>query len=274
MKKLVLLFAFFLSITLSFAQQTYAILIGVAKYQNPEMNLTWTENDAKKFSEFLRSPEGGSIPAANIYLLLNEKATKANIIAYGKELFSKAKENDRVIFFFSGHGAPGGFVPYDCTDLSGLLLFKEIKEIFRSASCKSKLCFADACHSGSFKTDKKEMKRMEIERKKAERAKAKSKSGAKPAADDVEVAIMLSCMPEEVSWESAKYKHGYFAYFLIQGLTKYADLNGDKIITMRELHKYVYTKVSETCRTERQGYTQRPMTFGKFDANMVVSRLQ
>jgi uncharacterized caspase-like protein len=272
MKNLFYLAVILLAFTTSFAQQTYAIIIGVAKYQNPEMNLTWTVNDANRFADFLKSTEGGSVPATNIYLLLDDKAKKANIISYGKELFAKAKENDRVIFFFSGHGAPGAFVPYDATDYNSLLFFPEIKEIFRTASCKTKLCFADACHSGSLKMDKKAMKRANVQRKKE--GKAKAKANPNLAANDVDVAIMLSCMPEELSWETPKYKHGYFAYFLIEGLKKYADLNGDKIITMKELHKYVYVKVSEAVKKEQPGYTQRPMTFGKFDANMVVSRLQ
>lgn len=270
MKNLVLIFAMLLVGISGFAQQTYALIIGVAEHLNPQNNLTWTVNDANKFADFLKSPEGGSVPAANIYLLLNDKSKKANIISYGKELFSKAKENDRVIFFFSGHGAPGAFVPYDALDYNGLLFFSELKEIFRSASCKVKLCFADACHSGSLKIDKKEMKRAEINRKREEKAK----SNAKLKTDDVEVAIMLSSMPEEVSWESPKFKQGYFSYYLIEGLKKYADLNGDKIITMKELHTYVYKKVSAAVKKEIPGYTQRPMTFGKFDANMVVSRLQ
>jgi uncharacterized caspase-like protein len=274
MKRIFQIALLFVAVSTSYAQQTYALIIGVAEHMRPENNLTWTVNDANKFSDFLKSKEGGAVPAANIYLLLNDKAKKANIIQYGKELFSKAKENDRVIFFFSGHGAPGAFVPYDATDYNSLLFFGEVKEIFRSASCKAKLCFADACHAGSLKMDKKEMKKAEAEKKKAERAKSKSAPSSKLSADDVEVAIMLSCMPEEVSWESPKYKQGYFSYFLIQGLTGYADLNGDKIITMKELHRYVFTKVSNAVKTEIKGYTQRPMTFGKFDASMVVSRLQ
>lgn len=272
MKNLILISAILLVSISSFAQQTYALIIGVAEHQNPQNNLTWTVNDANKFADFLKSQEGGSVPAGNIYLLLNDKAKKANIIQYGKELFSKAKENDRVIFFFSGHGAPGAFVPYDATDYNSLIFFSEVKEIFRSASCKTKLCFADACHAGSLKMDKKSMKREQAKR--SREVKAKAKSNPKLKSDDVEVAIMLSCMPEEVSWESPKFKQGYFSYYLIEGLKNYADLNGDKIITMRELHKYVYAKVSAAVKREIPGKTQRPMTFGKFDANMVVSRLK
>jgi len=256
----------------SFAQKTYALIIGVAEHQNPQNNLTWTVNDANKFSEFIMSSEGGSVPSKNIYLLTNSKATKANIIQYGKELFSKAKENDRVIFFFSGHGAPGAFVPYDASDWNSLLSFADLKEIFRAASCKIKLCFADACHAGSLKVDKREMKIAQLKQTKAEKARAKN--NRKNNTDEVEVAIMLSCMPEEVSLESPKKKQGYFSYYLIEGLKQYADLNGDKKITIQELHKYVYKKVSDAVKTEIPGYTQRPMTFGKFDVNMVVSRLQ
>jgi uncharacterized caspase-like protein len=46
--------------------------------------------------------------------------------------------------------------------------------------------------------------------------------------------------------ESDKWKNGVFTYSILSGLENYAaDLNGDKIITVSELRKYVGEKVVE-----------------------------
>ncbi|MDE6195103.1 MAG: caspase family protein [Muribaculaceae bacterium] len=46
-------------------------------------------------------------------LLLDSVATKEKIIMAMNKVYSKAKEDDIVIFFFSGHGFNGGFCAYD-----------------------------------------------------------------------------------------------------------------------------------------------------------------
>jgi uncharacterized caspase-like protein len=234
-------------------------VVGVADYENNVsglIDLTWTTEDSKKFSEFLMTKEGGSVPAANIYLLNNEKAKKANIIYYAKQLFSKAKEEDRVIFFFSGHGMPGAFIPYDFEPItsSNYLSYQEVKEIFRTSKSKTKLLFADACYAGELKNNQKAVKEFPISQEKS--------------SNETNILIMLSCAPDETSLESTYAKQSLFAYFLIHGLKGYADKNKDKNITAEELHRYVYNKTSKAA--EKLKGKQHPTTFGSFDKNLVV----
>lgn len=67
MKQLCMLISFFCYSKISFAQQaaasnTYAIIIGVASYLDPEIpRLQYANRDAEKFAEFLRSKAGGSV---------------------------------------------------------------------------------------------------------------------------------------------------------------------------------------------------------------------
>lgn len=63
-------------------ENTYAVIIGVADYKNfasDDGDLNYTINDAVSFAAFLKSKKGGSIPAANIVLLTDAQASKANI---------------------------------------------------------------------------------------------------------------------------------------------------------------------------------------------------
>ena len=117
-------------------KNTYAVIIGVADYKYMEKgdgDLNWTVNDAYKMAEFLMSKEGGSVPQQNIHMFLDDDANKSDILYYSKRMFARARPGDRVMFYFSGHGQKGAFVPYD-VDGSGskLLYFKELKEVLTS----------------------------------------------------------------------------------------------------------------------------------------------
>ena len=243
---------------------TYAVVIGIAdyKYDTSAPDLTWTINDADKFTAFLRSINGGKVPAENIYLLKDANAKKANILHYARQLFAKAKENDRVIFFFSGHGTPGALVPHDGVhnvkqNISyNLLYFKELQQVMKDAKCKTKMIFADACHSGSIKGDAKAT------------TSYKENQKADEASKSIEVAIMTASSARELSIEMPDLKMGLFSYHLIKGLGGGADADKDSSVTMIELHNYVYRRVKAA------NPKQSPVTFGKFDKAMVVSVLK
>lgn len=262
MKKIILLFFLLCFSIKGNSQTTYAVIVGIADYQNNQAgfkDLTWTINDTKKISNFLMSKEGGSVPSSNIYVLTEEKAKKANIIFYAKKLFDKAKEEDKVIFFFSGHGMPGAFLPYDFnpTNTDNFLSYDEVKSIFKASKSKTKILYADACYAGALKDNKK--------------AVSEENSNNEKGNDKSDVVIMLSCSENETSLESGETKQGLFSYFLIHGLKGYADLNKDNQITIDELHKYVYGKTVKAAK--KRNNKQHPMTFGDFDKNLVVSKV-
>ena len=102
------------------------------------INLNYTENDAFKFINFLQSEQSGYTPDQNIIHLQENEATKANILYALNKLASVAKINDRVIFYFSGHGAPAGLCPYDFSSIKNNTITKyEIENIFNAYLLKS-----------------------------------------------------------------------------------------------------------------------------------------
>lgn len=244
---------------------TYAIVIAVADYQNfapDDGDLNYTVDDANSFVRFLKSKKGGSIPASNIVLLTDAQATKANIQAKAKALFAKAQKEDRVIFYFSGHGGKGYFLPYDVTyEGDNLLYFSEMKAIFRTAKCKTKLLFADACFSGGMKES--------IGKKMA--LKKDHQKGVK-AASDMNIAVMMSCQGDETSLETGALRQGLFTYYLIEGLGGMANSDGNRYVTIQELFYYVYHKVQDAAA--KRGHKQTPELFGKFDLRLIVANLQ
>ena len=90
---------------------TYAVIVGIEDYEfysEYRGDLRYTTDDTYKFINFLNSAAGGLVPEKNIIHLVDERATKKNIISALNNQFLKSKPKDRIIFYFSGHGAFGG----------------------------------------------------------------------------------------------------------------------------------------------------------------------
>jgi uncharacterized caspase-like protein len=81
--------------------------------------------------------------------------------------------------------------------------------------------------------------------------------------------LLLSSRADEVSVESAGLRQGLYSHFLLEGLGGKANRNSDKIITVSELHQYIYDNVRMATK-----YTQTPVIHGEFDVNMPLSVTQ
>ena len=265
MKRLVLL----LTILIGFGgiahsyENTYALIVGVAdyKYEGIISDLNYTVKDAKSFYSFLIKPEGGSVPKENICVLLDTMATKKNIMRNAKALFSKANANDRVIFYFSGHGGKGFFCPYDFNGyVDKALTYDDVKTIFRNAKSNTKLMFADACHSGGIK-----------------KGTVQAKETDSTENSNMNIAIMLACSDDEMSGEGSELEHGLFTYYLMKGLGGDANRDGNKYITIQELYYYVYAHVKEKSEKMKykdgQVHIQTPQLFGNFDLRIIVGNV-
>ena len=89
--------------------QTYALLVGISKYKRPELSLQFADADASVFSKLLESPRGGGLPADNVMLLTDEKATTAAVRnGFQDFLKRRAGKNDTVVILISGHGTVDG----------------------------------------------------------------------------------------------------------------------------------------------------------------------
>lgn len=263
MRKLLLIFMLLGWLPMAYAyENTYVLIVGINDYMTIG-DLPYSIANATAFKDFMMSEGGGSVPAANICVLLDSQATKDNILAQGKALFSKANKNDRAIFYFAGHGGSGLLCPYDCG--VNYLYYKEIKSMFKSAQCNTKLMFADACYTGGFKGYHK----IPVAgfRKRVNEMKGVSRSKESDFAN-MNIAVMTATNDDEVGWQTSKYEKGVFTHFLIQGLKGEANSDGNRYITIQELYYYVYRHVTE--ETEQYDSKQTPQLFGKFNLGLIV----
>lgn len=231
-----------ISVFLSFCVQNasckvYLVSAGISDYPGTANDLTLPANDAKTITWLY-----GKNTDVEYKQLINERATSDNILNAIRDVFSCAGVNDIVIFFFSGHGYQGGFVAYD-----GNMDYAKVREVMAESRSKNKMIFADACFSGKIRTP------------------GKNSASAVAAAKKANVMLFLSSRSNEVSCERKDMKNGFFTTYLQRGLRGGADANRDRIITAKELFKYVHDGVVKLSNNK-----QHPVMWGKFSNDMPV----
>ncbi|AXE21774.1 caspase family protein (plasmid) [Runella rosea] len=238
------------------AGTTYAVVVGISDYQKfqpSKGDLLFASRDAELFYRYLTDPQGRNVPRENVILLTEEEATKSNILA-ALEIFAQAKPEDQVIFFFSGHGNSGVFLPYESSGIKPLLTHREIKQAFRNSHARLKLCLVDACKSGT----------IEI--------KSLPPSEYKEELSATNVIVFLSSLSDELSVEYGRLGQGVFTYFLLKALRGKADRDQDKAITAFELYQYVSKNVRNySVKFNFQHKEQHPTMYGKFPKDLPLA---
>lgn len=214
MKKLFAIFGMLILVALSMqAQKTYALLAGVSNYGDSNINLANTTKDVKRLRTICKSQD--FITA----MITSQNANHDNIVKKLQAIIRLAKQDDKIIFYFSGHGSPGGFVPSDRSFFN----YQELVDILKKAKAKNVFCFIDACMSGSVKSI--------------------SANNFGIGNNSPSICFMTSSDATELSRESSLVGNGFFTKSLIKGLKGMSDKNTDKSITLGELFKYIYNDV-------------------------------
>lgn len=230
--------------THSVAQKTYVVSVGLGNYKYPDIapSLPCSLSDAKTISSFFHDYNG-----ANVFMLLNQNATRDHILKVLEKEFSKSGPNDEIIFTFSGHGIPGGLTCWETCDANSIITFNEIQDIMKRSKARRKIILAMACYSGGLSMPDS------------------FNQSYRNRTEKTSVMIFTSSRPDEVSWESSMMKNSFFTDRLLSGLKGAADINEDKKVTARELFNYVSLGVAKDT-----GNRQHPQMWGSFDDSMVV----
>lgn len=241
----------------------YALVIGIAKYKNlpAKAQLDFAERDAESVYSVLINPEGGNFRAENVHRLIGPKATLANLKQELEVwLPSVAKESDRVVIYFAGHGfingGKGYLAPYDIDpsnvaatgysmDTLGAVAGSRIK-------AKWKVLLTDSCHSGAISPD---AELAQVNRNLLDLSRS--------------MFSLTASRDREISYESKNWGdgHGIFTYYVVKGLEGEADESGDGIVTADELAEYVRRNVREVTKGAQNPTSDR----GSFDPNMILA---
>lgn len=238
---------------------SWAVVVGVSNYKHLKP-LHYTDDDAYRVMAFLQSPKGGAIEDEHLKILVDDGATRANIIQGLHEIVRKIGAKDQLIFYFSGHGFEDAFAPIDYDGNLYKLYHQEVLNIVKNASAQNKLCIVDACFSGS-------MENPAILKSKVS-TDIKNAYFQKFVEDEQQTSYIFSSQAEEASIEHRGLRQGVFSYFLLKGLKGEADANEDGKVTVQEISAYLETAVS----TYTNNY-QRPIILNGNKNATVISEL-
>jgi len=231
---------------------SYAIIIGVGDYAflPKSSHLDFAARDAGDLRDLLVRSYG--FPVENITLLLDEKATRANIeTALSMLSDDKVKPTDRVLIYFSGHGQTvtlqdggqmGFLIPHDAkVDLahpenrSGYLAtclrMDSLWGYLEASAARHRLLIADACFGGLLIRGKT------LKGEKPNRSVISSLL-ARPA-----LQAMTAGGGSEEAQEDPKLGHSAYTYKLLEELTAQA-ANPDSVFLASDLAAALKTSVS------------------------------
>jgi len=247
--------------------RTLALLVGISKYQKlpNDQWLQYAHADAEVLHKHLASPRGGALPAADLFLLTNEKATTAAIRNTVETLLKgRAGKDDTVLVFFAAHGVvetanrQAFIITHDSDpqDLKGTALpMADVQFLLaeRLTAVKRVIAFVDVCRSGVIGTIKSSTVNSSVE---------------KLAEAEGEMFGLMASRPKEFSYEGPQFGggHGAFSHALIKGLTGAADKNGDKVVNVTEIIDFVREQVSKGTDDK-----QHPRDFGTMENTVPLS---
>ncbi len=235
-KKILLLLVISLLIPIYTHAKVYLVSVGISDYPGRSADLRLAAQDAQVVTDIYYKN------GAECWMLRDSQATKVNIIATMNKVFTKAGKNDIIVLFYSGHGNMGGFEAYD-----GHLSYQSIRKSMAKSKSKNKMIFADTCFSGDMRTE------------------GTASSSVSSDIRNANVMLFLSSRDNEYSMECQGMSNGLFTTFLQKGLTGDADVDNNRVITAKELFKYVHTHVTYVSQN-----LQHPVMWGKFSDNMPV----
>ena len=235
--------------------------IGVSLYDDETvLDLKLPAKDAKDFVQVASTQEGGFYNKVEARSLLNDQATRTNIIDALDWLQETAKTEDTVMIFLAGHGtAERGqfyFVPQDADDdkvRQSCVGFDDVQTTATGLPSRT-IVFLDACHSGGIGGGGAIS--TEITAVLAGWQKAKSPNGS---------VMFASSTGTQLSQEKVEWGNGAFTKAVLEGLKGEAHPAKAGPISIAMLENYVSKRVKDLTAGQQTPTTTRSMDMSDFD---------
>jgi hypothetical protein len=257
--------------------QDWAVIVGISEYHDLN-NLQYAHLDAQDIYNRLT---GSGWQPANIQLLTNSQATKADIQNAINWMGTHAASQDLCLFFFSGHGTYGPdvapidetdgydeyFCPYDSLTYESEIRDDEL-DAWMSPITARKVVILDTCYSGGF------IKSAQYAVKSASDISSIvfNSELADGFAKDVNKSgfVVLSASDyNETSSEYPALQNGVFTYYLNEGLGSPADVNGNGV-SAEEAFAYASPRVRDYVLTH-SGIAQDPQMWDGIPGEVILT---
>ncbi len=242
-----------------------ALIIGNSTYQDPALaQLKAPDADVRGLSELLSHPDVGQFDEVVPLVNASEAKTRLAIATF----FARAKPDDMLLLYFSGHGVLDDkgrlyLAAHDTQrDLPQATAISAafVTDAMDSSSSRRQVLILDCCHSGAFARGARGA------------GEAKAITAATFEGAGYGRAVLTATDATQYAWEGeavmGSAENSVFTHCVIEGLrTGAADTNQDGEITLEELYTYVYGEVVK--RTPKQ--TPRKWSYNQ-EGEFVIAR--
>lgn len=231
----------------------FALLVGVSRYRDPALQLSFAAKDATDVGRVLTTQSGRLYGKVANRLLVDAGATNDTVRGGLEWLRQNATPNDYAVLFLAGHGVQDNhrnylFCPFefnlDDSDATGLI-WTELQLAMQNLPGKV-FMFLDTCHAGG-----------------AGRGQTAYETYGEALrsamADDSGLVTMASSMPGEPSLEDPAWGNGALAKALCEGLSGKA-AEEDGTVSLSGLDHYVTTRIKSLTKGRQHACTGRPTT--------------
>jgi len=250
-------------VVVSSRQKSFAVVVGISKYlhagQDGFNDLAFADDDAKAFREVLLKIGWSN---SHIKMLVNEKATRNNILIALESWLTKAGKDDLIVLYWSGHGFPDPEDPekvyFACYDTNIRIpptgyRMDRINRIIKERNTKNVIILADTCHAGKLVTRGAKGISIIPNIEKIRREQNIPKGWI----------YMVGAESDRNAIEHTSWSNGAFTHCLLKGLLGEADGfesvgPKDGVVTMGELRSYMNSAMPD--ETEKiLGVAKRPL---------------
>ena len=245
------------------SEQRFALLIASSDYDDPYFRrLEAPARDVQALSCVLRDPTMGAF--SDVKVLLNDPRDKLSLSI--EEFLADRNPEDLLLLYFSGHGIKDeeGRLYFAAKNtlrqrlVSTALPAYQVNDLIRRSPSRRKILVIDCCYSGAFS--------------RAYLAKGEASVGVMEEFRQGRGLVTLTSSDAyQYSFEGEEVNAGgaysVFTRALVEGIeTGKADEDGDQVISLDELYRYVYGRV------RNENPQQSPHKSGEVEGDLIVAR--
>ncbi|MBK9797880.1 MAG: caspase family protein [Holophagaceae bacterium] len=238
----------------------YLLAVGVSKYKDKNIALTYPSKDARDFAEVMRLQKGRMYKDVVVKILTDETATRDNVMDNLEWIQRQATQRDMVIVFFAGHGindtVTGNYyyLPFDASIEAVKRTMIPGSEIHSTLArlTGTRLLFLDTCHAGNVTGT-------------AMRGVPDMRQFLQELKDGGQgLVVITSSRPGQKSQEHPAWNNGAFTKALVEGLKGKALKDSQGFITFTALDAYITQRVKELTKGTQAPATQKSTEVSDF----------
>jgi len=237
----------------------WVLAIGVSNYADERINLSYADHDAIQIAQMLKTQEGLLFREVFTHVLVNDRATREEILRAMSKFLGQAAPEDVIVVFLAGHGLQDRqtgtyyFVPHNANTESlvyaglPMPMFEEAVKRLRTNVDKLVLLL-DTCHAGAMKVTTRGVNTGEDLAEALAKASGQYVLSASKAGEE-------SLEDESFAFEGSERAHGAFTYSLLRGFQgAAADSSG--VIWLSDLFGHVSREVPRLTQGQQHPHSQ------------------